>query len=617
MLSDQSRIAKVKMLADLPLQTTTVIFGVFLTLLGSAVQVNAEGESRSRVIRHSDVVFMYDNPDLYETYGCTVMGWAGAGSSERIKLAHTRGVRLFAVSVGFRTEFARMIDFTPDFLQAACRNFAGETFIVPWLWDHKHKGQPAWWFCTNSPLYRQYLLKRLEETITVGADALHIDDYTGTAGAVTWLDACFCPACMEGFRSYLKEKLSDERRKQLGIADLATFDYRQFLTSQGITPERYRKERARLPLAEEFLDFHVKSVTDFVAEYRRKGEQLKGSQLPLAVNSGLSGPMDLAITPHLSYFCCEVDHQAGSRKVPLHPIYVYKLADGLDRPVTSTASGWDWAYVMEHNLPGLVRTWTALSYAFGHNLMAPHRQWCYTKEKGTHWYSGPTEAYAPLYRFVRDHADVLDDFQAVGRVAIVYDNHSRRVGKGNVEGIVTTLAESNWPFRVLVQGDDWLPGYTIDKAALEQFDKVVIPGDLQPSEDLKSVLDHARTAGKLVTWSSAESLASLGKNPVQVSSPGAVFVTPRVKVTSGQPTLAIHLVNRQYDGEKDRMVPLTNVTVTLDAEALPGPADACRSAKIHSYGKEDLIVVVKPEGKSLAVTVPELDLWTIVELRWR
>lgn len=598
------------------ISATACVVGLIAALTVHATVTDAETRESSRVIRHSDVVFMYDNPDLYEAYGCTVLGWAGARSSERIALAHKRGVRLFAVSVGFRTEFARMIDFTPDFLDAACRNYAGETFIVPWLWDHKHKGQPAWWFCTNSPLYRQFLFKRLEETIAAGADALHIDDYTGTAGAVTWLDACFCPSCMKGFRDYLKDNLSEDRRKDLGISDLETFDYRQYLVSRGITPEQYRKERSRLPLAAEFLDYHVKAVTDFVAEYRKKGEQLKGKPLPLAVNSGLSGAMSLAVTPHLSYFCCEVDHHAGSRKVPVHPIYVYKLADGLNRPVTSTASGWDWAYIMEHNRPGLVRTWAALSYAFGHNLMAPHRQWCYTKEKGTHWYSGPTEAYAPLYRFVREHADVLDDFEAVAAVAVLYDNHSQRLGKGNVEPIVTAMAEVNWPFQVLVQGDDWLPGYTVDKNAVDQVQKIIVPADLQPSPGLRSVLDYAQASGKLVTWSGPDSLTSLGPNPVTIASPGPVFVTPRVRKLGDRVAMAIHLLNRQYDGEKDTMTPLTNVTISLDKSILPGAVDGCRSAKIHAPGKEDLIVPVKADGNSLIVTIPEVDLWAIVELRW-
>lgn len=576
----------------------------------------ALAEAPSRVIRHSDVVFMYDNPELYTAYGCTVLGWAGSRAPERIALAHQRGVRHFAVSIGFRTEFAGMIDFTPQFMDATCRNFAGEPFIVPWLWDHKHKGQPAWWFCTNSPLYRAYLYQRLEEVVRSGADGLHIDDYTGTAGAVTWLDACFCPACMEGFRQYLRDHLSEEKRRDLKLGNLDTFDYRQFLSAQGITPERYHRERGKLPLAAEFLDFQVKAVTNFVAEFRKKGESLKGGPLPLAVNSGLIGPMNLAITPHLDYFCCEVDHRAGERKVPRHPIYVYKLADGLDRPVTSTASGGDWAYIMEHNLPGLVRTWVALSYAFGHNFMAPHRQWCYTQEKGTHWYSGKTEEYAPIYQFVRQNAALLDDFEAATAVAIVYDNTSQRQGKGNIEGIATALAEANIPFTVCVQGDDWLPGYAVREQDVDGVVKLIVPKDLQPGEELAKVLEYAKAKGKVVVWDDPTQAVQQLPKSVEVSVPGMVFAVPRIKKTSDGAEFVLHLVNRQYDGQKDRMVPPQDLRVVLDKGLLPQPSSTYKQAVIHQFGKPPVTVGVSVDGDGrLSCTIPELDLWAILEFR--
>ena len=130
-----------------------------LTLLGcffAVAALRAEQGSPPRAIRHADVVFMYDNPAIYEAYGCTVLGWAGGASAGHIEEAHAKGVRLFSTSVGFLTEFSRVIDFCPDCLAAACRNYEGQTFVVPWLWDHKHKGQPAWWWCTNSPAYREY-----------------------------------------------------------------------------------------------------------------------------------------------------------------------------------------------------------------------------------------------------------------------------------------------------------------------------------------------------------------------------------------------------------------------------------------------------------------------------
>jgi len=121
---------------------------IFLFLLvASSVAVTA-AEAPSRAVRRSDVVFMYDDPKMYELYGCTVLGWAGRADARHIEQAHEQGVRLFSTSVGFLTEGSRVIDFSPDFLDAACRNFAGEPFGVPWLWDDKRFTTPQ----TRSPV---------------------------------------------------------------------------------------------------------------------------------------------------------------------------------------------------------------------------------------------------------------------------------------------------------------------------------------------------------------------------------------------------------------------------------------------------------------------------------
>jgi hypothetical protein len=580
---------------------------------GFAPAGESAGSSR-RAIRRSDVVFMYDNPSLYEAYGCTVVGWAGRADAEHIRRAHRQGVRLFSASVGFRTEFRQVIDFSRDFLDAACRNFAGEPFIVPWLWDHKYKGQPAWWWCTNSPLYRQYLDSRLVEVMKAEPDGLHIDDYTGTAGTVTWQSGCFCRYCLAGFREYLERNLSKEKQADLGIADLAKFDYRQFLLDRGVRPEAYNKRRGQLPLAAEFYDFQVTQNNAFVAAYRQRAEQLRGKPLALCVNSGLTSPDTLVIAPHLSYFCCEVGHGASSRAVPKHPIYVYKLADGLDRPVTSTASGQDWAYVTEHNLPCLVRTWVALSYAFGHNLMAPHRQWCYTPEKGTHWYTGPAEEYAWLYQFVRRHAGLLDRYQAVAPVAVVYDNAARRKGRGNIEPICTALAEKQVPFTVVVAGDDWLD-YRLSGVRLARFKAVIVPAQLdelgmdQPQQEL---IEQVRSDGRLIVWPDPEALGRLVPAPLVVEGSEHVMVVPRAIPSDEQAPVAVHLLNLRYDGQQDAMVPQTDVRLRLRRSLFAGREFT--KATWHAPRAEPVVLEVTSDDEYITVAMPELRLWGIVEL---
>ena len=569
-------------------------------------------EPAARSIRRSDVIFMYDNPDRYEAYGCTALGWGGHANAQRIELAHARGVRAYACSVGFLTEFARAIDFSPDFLDAACRDFDGKPYLVPWLWDHKHKGQPAYWWCTNSPLYRRYLETRLEETMAAKPDGLHIDDYRGTSGAVTWLAGGFCRHCMAAFRDYLAARVPKQKLADLGIADLVHFDYREFLVARGVTMEQYKKQRASLPLADEFYTFQVMANTDYVAAYRKRGEDLRGQPLTLSVNSELGSPHALVVAPHLSHFCCEVDQQAATRKPPTHPVAVYKLGDALDRPIAATASGWDWAFVAEHKLPGLVRTWVALSYAFGHNLMAPHRQWCYTKEKGTHWYDGPTEEYAWLYQFVRRNARLLDGYDAVAPVAVVYCNAAARKGKGKIEPICAELAGMNVPFTVVAAGDDWLP-HRLDARRLADFRAVVVPdgADLLDAEQ-KQLLDRADAAGRLVKWPDKKHLAELLPTPVAVEGSNDVWVVPRA--IPGTPTApaAIHLLNRAYDATKDSMVPQRDFTVRLRRDLFGGRRFT--TATLHSPKAEPVAIQASVEADHVTLRVPALDLWAIVEL---
>jgi len=593
---------------------TTTLLMLFACVNGPSV-APARSETPLRpALKRSDVVFLYDNPSLYEAYGCTVLGWGqSVPTPGRLQLAHTKGVRLFAESVGFLTEFSRVIDFSPDFLDAACRNFAGQPFIVPWLWDFRHRGQPSWWWCTNSPLYRKYLESRLEEVVRAKADGLHIDDYSGTFTAVTWgkLSGCFCRHCMAGFRDYLAKNLSKDILAALGIRDLGTFDYRAYLLARGVKAEDYDRRRSQLPLAGEFYDFQVTANTEFVTRFHRRAEKLRGVPMSLAVNSNLGSPAALAIAPHLTYFCCEVETGAAARAVPMHPVYVYKLADGLSRPGASTTGGWDWAYVSDHKLPGLVRTWIALSYAFGHNFMVPHYQWCYTDKRGSFWYSGPTEEYAWLYRFVRQNARLLDGYEAVAPVAVVYDNAARRRQQADVEPICTALAERNVPFTIVVAGDDWLD-YRLDAASLARRKAVIVAERLVMDKTQRELLAAIDRAGRLVRWPDDKRLEQLVPAPVRLEGVGDMLVVPRELPGNTKSSLVVHLLNRRYDGQKDAMTLQTNLMLRPRHDFVGGRKFA--RAMLHAPQTPSIPLRITFDGQDPRIEVPRLDLWAILEL---
>ena len=596
-----------------------------------AVWVLAAGSAWSQdAVRRSDVVFMYDVPEQYAAYGCTVLGWAGGGEPAHVKSAFEHGVRLFAYSVGFLTEGAGVIDFGgTNVLDMACRNFAGEPYVVPWLWDHKHKGTPYYWWCTKSPRYRSYLDSRLNTHAQSGANGLHIDDYRGTSGSVTWLSGGFCTHCLAAFREDLKARravdpaLAAELERN-GIRDLDGFDYRAFLTAQGVTSELWKNKWWEQPLSAVFLDFHVRADTAYVASYYQKAKALTGNPaLTLAVNSEVANPQAMAIAGTLSYFCCEIGHDAEKRQPATQPVVAYKLADALGRAVTSTASGQDWAFIKEQQKHALVRSWTALSYSLGHNFMAPARQWCYTQEKGTHWYDAPLGQYDWLYRFVRANAALLDGYDAVARVAVVYDSAARRANKADIEPVCAELFKRNIPFAVIIAGDAWLPGHRLTPAALAAYRTVIAPEGMMLDTAQQAVIGEELAGGKAVSWKEREkALASAGA-PVTVEGSDRVVVVPRVKRGDAKAPAVLHLLNQSYDGVRDVMAPQTNVTLVVRRDLYGGrrfmravlyaPVPESKPGDVAAASVATALLVAEA-GDAVRVTVPTLKEWGLIAL---
>src|ERR1044071_7906983 len=93
------------------------------------------------VLRHSDVVFMYEaNAKTYRDYGATMLAWGGKPSPQALE--QSKGIKFFS-SVGMVTEFARYYDRFPETYQSGlCRDSAGQPVKVPWLTDHQHHGVP-------------------------------------------------------------------------------------------------------------------------------------------------------------------------------------------------------------------------------------------------------------------------------------------------------------------------------------------------------------------------------------------------------------------------------------------------------------------------------------------
>jgi hypothetical protein len=550
------------------------------------------------VLKRSDVVFMYQaGRQTYEDYGATVLAWGGKPTPKSLEDAN--GLKFFG-SVGMVTEFSRYYDrFPQTYEQGLCRDVEGQPYKVPWLTDHQHNGVPFWWCCTRQPLFRQYLSERVADTVKAGADGVHIDDHLGTAGGI-WEGGCFCDQCVEELHDYLKALPKDELVRQK-INDPGRFNYREVVRDW--LKEKPGRKVQQHPLWNHWRIYQLEGAAQFMAELRALAAKTAGHPVPMGSNACLLWGPHLSDYKSVDLFSAEIPHHAEARRFSDDPLVAYRLADAVGRPLASTAAGHDWAFIKEQNLPGLVQGWIALSYAAGHGLMAPNRQWCYTPQKGTHWYDGPKEKFAPLYQFVCQNAALFDDYQNHADVTVAFSQRTFDRDASKVIGLCNKLAAANISYRLALGGnevvDHPLPAEEVRRARRLL---VVEPKDFSPAD--QRLLAAARPEQR---YENIDQALTNVAPAVRAETPGALRVLPRVKPGSA----VIHLVNWNYDATRDGVQPVKDVRLGLNLQAL-GVAGATE-AKLFAPGAPPARLPIQ----QATVTVPELGLWAILELRGR
>jgi hypothetical protein len=523
-----------------------------------------------------------------------VLAWGGTPTPK--SRAEAEGVRFFA-SVGMVTEFsAYHRRFFDRYEEGLCRDIDGKPVKVPWLTDHQSQGVPYWWCCTQQPAFREFLRDRVIQTVKAGADGVHIDDHLGTAGGL-WLGICFCDRCVEGFRAFLTA-LPAAERAPLGVAEPGKYDYREEVR-RWIAAEPASRKPPGHPLWPLWTTYQCRAAAAFMQELRELAASTAGRPVPFGANAGLLWPRHLSDYKAIDMFSAETDHHAAGQRFSDLPLLAYRMAEAMDRPYAATASGGDWAYIKEQNRPGLVRGWIALAYAAGQRLMAPHRQWCYTPEKGTHWYAGPTPAFAQLYQFVRKNAGLFDGYATFADVAVVLPHGSFVKDTQRWFVLANRLAAANISYRVLLAGDGIVDRPLIE-ADLNACRSLLIPErrEFLPSD---ARLIDAMDKDRRVFATVEEALAGVVP-AVQVEA--TVRVLPRVKSGSA----AIHLLNYDYDFAGDRVRPLERVRVGIDPNALG--LESVTNCRWVAPDTEPATLAWRDGG----VTVPSLDLWGMIAI---
>jgi hypothetical protein len=523
-----------------------------------------------------------------------------------------------------------MIDFDSNFMESTVRDLNDRPAIT-W-WAHRYKGHPPYFFCTNSPAYRHYLMYQLRRVMQAGTDWLMIDSAIPTIASLNArYGGCFCQHCMSGFREFLRDKLSAADLTSWGIADLESFNYREYLLARGYSDERYRAEILAFPpviaLAREYFDFQWKEVNSLFRAFKRYAQEF-GDDVPMSSNSPFYWAEFMYAVDAHDFYTNEMQYLPPEDEIlPIDPVYTFKLADALGRLLAITGVPRAFEPCRLNDRPRHIRLWIAQAYAHGHVFMAPDKMWTlrFAGEPDRWYHSNPGD-YETIYHFIRDYPELFDGYQSVATIALVFSNQAVRqylgdrlsaghLGGQNRSAPRTDLAEAcfalsraNLPFCIIVAGDDWVEDRLLE-ADLSSYRAVLRfePSFLESEQEAK-----LHTVGeRLITWSGkAEILSKLGRE-IQVSGAENVHVQLRHKPGRADAPVIVHLLNSNYELATDKFRPVNDFQVVIAKEAL---GRSFSRATLYAPGLAPRPIECFDKGTRTVVAVPEVDMWAIIKL---
>jgi hypothetical protein len=607
----------------------------------------AAEQAASDIIRHSDIDMLswYPpgqhtvNPDDFRKWGATLVTW-GLDSiftktqnvpqplSALVDASYDGGVRAYLANLDMCSAQPWNLARDAKLREAIARDFNGNGLVVPWF-PAVVDGVPAYAGCINNPVYRENVRQRVREGAAAGCKGLHVDCANGLSGILGRHGGCYCKHCMEGFKTFLIEKYSRQQLAAMGIGDIDAWDFAAEVRHVAGTKQRLLTLMSggggidkQIPAFRDYRQFLAQSSRSWLEELAKLTKQLGGPSAGYSINGGRVESW-LSMSSLADFFTCEIRHYPENRQIPSRVIGLYRAAESLGTMLSVTAGTVrDWPYPAKGGMDNLVAMWVAFAYANGHLFIVPNNVWCYSEERGEHAYRGPENVFLPLYRFIRHNERLLDGYDPIEQLGVVYrpggsvevsgaDGTLRRRWTDPFSEICGELVEAHAPFGVVFPAGTGR-NRRFSERDLERFERVVIPKGVALRDEAKAVFESWKREGRAVPWAGAESALGGIEPLVRVSENTRVWVFPRQNTKDPAAPTVCHLFNPCYDAKQDTMIEQTHIVVSLRSDLTNRRV---RNVVLYTPYEEPLELPVRWVRGRIEVTLPKLSLWGILSLK--
>jgi len=525
--------------------------------------------------------------------------------------------------------------------QAMVKRLDGSNLEIKWFPGH-------YFFSTHHPLFREYIEWQIKDVAFYGSessvnrvDAILFDSQHSNP-AQYYLGGDFGDHCMGNFNIWLTENYTENELSTLGIDDISTFHYGNYLKNAGYTVSQYESEASNIPnlvpLNNEFRHFLQDWNNSYLAELvkftdevaKTKGYPFKEGtgHIEVGTSSPIFDPywngIRMPFNDEFDFYVQEFNHRAIDQKISSDVMLMYKLAEAIRKPLALTALPYpDWNFMVDNpEAVDLVRTWIAQAYANGANFMAPEHMWAYQGAL-QRYYDPAVGDYDYIYTWINEKSFMFDGFESVANVGLVYSHSAYRKNQYDeldVFSAATGLIEQNIPYKLLIAGDDWWPKYLTDTDQsndMNNFSVIVKTHFNGTALDTEQTDKLNSYSNKVVSWSDTSEIQHLLPQEMSVNA-AKIALFPRentaLNATMNNSPRIMHLVNRDYNADTSTLVPKNNFTVTINDSLFNGVNEGFVGAAYSRAGQATQYLDVYYKKGISSVKIPTLKSWGLVEL---
>ncbi len=467
--------------------------------------------------------------------------------------------------------------------------------------------------CVNDPEYKKWLFRKIDYVLKSKPSAIHFDEPVMSSKLIEKDVGSFSKYSMESFSDYLRQKSYSPLVNNKNI-DIDRFNFQTYLTNGTRTPALDKF------LFEEFKTFTVKSTLKLFQELCEYARSKNGDRILISANATPWDWKRIPLYEAIDFSAPEIVHNASALKISNIPLFCYKMAEAIGKPIFATALGVDWAIIKKERHQLLVCNWIAQAYALGQFFNFPLKSWI----PGS-WYYPEAKIYPALAEWIKLNSHLFDDYKAVSEHHLILSKDILKYPEIRRKAIklVDMLIKRGVLFKIVLV--DGLQKTKLQIAQLDNFDSIFTFLPKYYSSDTLKELNNNPTNKNIINLDTGlVSKENFFDKFCSIRATGdtEIYCLLRQKDTNKINKMVIHLLNREYLPNKRMMKSTGAFTINILKNRFP--KIDCKKAVLHQFlfnGKtgvnslkaEKELTIYESE-KYYHIDIPGINFWGIVEL---